>query len=225
MRFGMPGNVTPDPQRRPIAARERAWAQAVARVLIAARVSPNAISLAGLLFAIGAGLSLWSTGQTAGVARVAGFLAAAALIQLRLLCNMFDGMVAIGSGRQSPYGELYNDMPDRPADLAILLGAGYSLSAIPYGRELGWVAGTLAVLTAYVRVLGGSMGLRQRFTGPMAKPHRMAVMTVACVLSTLEPLVGWRGQTIALALVVVTAGAAWTIARRTSAIVAETKSK
>ncbi len=195
------------------------------RLLIAANVSPNAISLAGLVFGVGAGLLLASTGQTYGVARVAGFLGAAALIQLRLLCNMFDGMVAIDGGRQSPYGELFNDMPDRFADLAIMVGAGYSLTAIPYGRELGWLAGALAILTAYVRLVGASMGLRQSFAGPMAKPHRMAVITAACVLSTLEPLAGWRGETIALALIVVIAGSAVTIVRRTLQIVAAVSSR
>ncbi len=213
--------VSDGPQRRPIAARERPWAQAVTRALSAARVPPDAISLASLLFAIAAGFALWSTGQTHGAARVAGFLAAAALIQLRLACNMFDGMVAVEGGRRSPHGELFNDMPDRFADLAILAGAGYSLTTIPYGRELGWLAGALAVVTAYVRVLGGSMGLRQNFTGPMAKPHRMAVMTVACLLATFEPLAGWHGQTIAAALVVVIAGSLWTIVRRTRSIVAD----
>jgi phosphatidylglycerophosphate synthase len=217
--------MTPDPQRRPIAARDRPWAKAVTRGLIAAHVSPDAISLASLAFATAAGFALWSTGQSHGAARVAGFLAAAVLIQLRLACNMFDGMVAVESGRRSPYGELFNDMPDRFADLAILVGAGYSLTTIPYGRELGWVAGALAVIAAYVRVLGGSMGLRQNFTGPMAKPHRMAVMTVACLVATLEPVAGWHGQTIAAALVVVSAGAVWTIVRRTRSIVAEAASR
>ena len=138
---------------------------------------------------------------------------------------MLDGMVAIGSGRQSRTGELYNDMPDRFADLAILLGAGYSLTAMPWGRELGWLAGTLAILTAYVRLLGASMGLSQNFSGPMAKPHRMAVMTVACVLATLEPLFGWRGETIAIALAAIVVGSIVTIVRRTLWIVSGLSSR
>jgi phosphatidylglycerophosphate synthase len=99
-------------------------------------------------------------------------------------------MVAVEGGHRTPLGEVFNDMPDRLADLAILLGTGYALAAFPWGIQLGWLAGTLALLTAYVRLLGSSMGVRQYFVGPMAKPHRMAVLTVACVLSTLEPLLG-----------------------------------
>ena len=76
-----------------------------------------------------------------------------------------------------------------------MLGAGYSLDGVRLGARAGLAGGgTLAILTAYVRVLGGAIGTRQYFIGPMAKPQRMAVMTVACVLSVVEPLVGWRGE-------------------------------
>jgi phosphatidylglycerophosphate synthase len=156
-----------------------------------------------------------------GLTRALELLAAAACIQLRLLCNMLDGMVAIEGGRQTSYGELFNDMPDRFADIAIFVGAGYGLSAFSWGPALGWVTALLAVLSAYVRLLGGAMGARQYFSGPMAKPHRMAVMTVACVLSTLEPLTGWHGQLLAVALAVVALGSLATIVRRTLQIVAD----
>lgn len=210
-------------QRRPLATREKAWAKSLAQALDRAGVSPNAISIASLVFAIAAGFALWSSGALSGALRVGALLAAAALIQLRLLCNMLDGMVAVEGRRQTASGEIFNDMPDRFADVAILLGAGYSLRSFWWGAELGWLAAILAVLTAYVRLLGGSMGTRQYFIGPMAKPHRMATLTVACVASTLEPLVGWHGQIIALALALIVVGSLVTLARRTAAIVAELK--
>jgi phosphatidylglycerophosphate synthase len=138
---------------------------------------------------------------------------------------MLDGMVAIEGGRRTSYGEVFNDVPDRFSDLVTLVAAGYSLTAFSWGRELGWLAGTLAILTAYVRVLGGSMGVRQYFIGPMAKPHRMATLTIACLLSTLEPLVGWHGQIIAFALAIISAGAIVTLYRRTARIVADLKAR
>jgi len=217
--------LTPDPKRRPLATRERGWAKALARALNAAHISPDAISIASLVFAVGAAAALWASGQSFGVARAIELLAAAALIQLRLLCNMLDGMVAVEGGHRTPHGELFNDMPDRFADLAILVGAGYSLTAFTWGRELGWIAGVLAVLTAYARVLGASMGARHYFIGPLAKPQRMAVMTVACVLSVFEPLLGWRGQIVALALVIVAIGSLVTLLRRTLRIVAEVNAR
>jgi phosphatidylglycerophosphate synthase len=217
--------LTPDLQRRPLATRERGWAKALARALNAAGVSPDSISLTSVVFAVAAGVLLWQSGASYGVARVLELLGAAALIQLRLLCNMLDGMVAIEGGRRTPHGEILNDFPDRIADLAILLGAGYSLTAFGWGRELGWLAGALAILTAYVRLLGGAIGTRQYFIGPMAKPQRMAVMTIACVLSTLEPLVGWRGEVIAAALAAIVIGSVITLVRRTARIIADTNAR
>lgn len=214
-----------DPPRRPLATRQKAWAKAIASALNRAGVRPNAISIFSLLFAIGAGVLLWQSGYAAGIARIVELLGAAGCIQLRLLCNMLDGMVAIEGGHRTVYGEIYNDVPDRFADVAILVGAGYGLPAFAWGPALGWSAGTLAVLTAYVRLLGGAMGTPQFFTGPMAKPHRMATLTVACILSTFEPLVGWHGQLIALALGVIVAGACVTFARRTAQIVAALKAR
>jgi phosphatidylglycerophosphate synthase len=216
---------TLDPKRRPLAARERGWAKALARGLNSARISPDAISITSLVFAVGAAGALWASGRSGGVARILELLAAAALIQLRLLCNMLDGLVAVEGGHQTPHGELFNDMPDRFADFAILVGAGYSLTAFTWGSALGWIAGALAVLTAYTRVLGASMGARHYFLGPMAKPQRMAVMTIACVLSAFEPLLGWRGQIVALALALVAAGSLVTLIRRTLRIVAEVDSR
>lgn len=211
--------------RRPLKTRERAWARAGARWLTRAGVSPNAISLASLGFALLAATCLWSTAQAGIWTRSFFFLGAAACIQLRLLCNMFDGMVAIEGGRKTSYGELFNDMPDRFADIAILVAAGYAMPAASWGRELGWMAAILAVLTAYVRLLGGTLGVRQYFRGPMAKQHRMAVMTAACLISAALPGPNRHASIIGLALVIVVVGSAVTLARRTLCIVRDLKQR
>jgi phosphatidylglycerophosphate synthase len=213
------------PPRRPLKTRQRAWAQGLARVLTRAGVAPNAISMASLVFATAAGICLGWTQRAEGITRPALFLAAAACIQLRLLCNLLDGLVAIEGGRKTVYGEIFNDMPDRLADVVILVGAGYSIANFSWGRELGWLAAVLAVMTAYIRLLGGSMGVPQYFLGPMAKPHRMALLTAACVFSAFENYFGLGGQTMALALVLMVAGMLVTCARRTMRIVADLKKR
>lgn len=213
------------PPRRPLKTRQRAWAQGLARLLTHAGVAPNAISLASLVFAIAAGLCLAWTAQREGITRQLLFLGAAACIQIRLLCNMLDGLVAVEGGKRTVYGEIFNDMPDRFADVAILAGAGYSIAHYSWGHELGWLAATLAVITAYIRLLGGSMGVAQYFIGPMAKPHRMALLTAACVVSMFETYLGLGGKTIALALVVMVLGMLVTCVRRTARIVADLKKR
>lgn len=213
------------PPRRPLKTRQRAWAQALAKLLTRAGVAPNAISLASLVFAIVAGVCLAWTTRAGGLGRAGLFLAAAACIQLRLLCNMLDGMVAVEGGKRTVYGEILNDMPDRFADVAILVGAGYSIANFSWGRELGWLAATLAVITAYIRLLGGSMGVTQYFLGPMAKPHRMALLTGACVISVFENYLGLGGKTIALALILMVVGMLVTCVRRTLRIVSDLKKR
>jgi len=80
------------------------------------------------------------------------------------------------------------------------------------------------VLTAYVRLVGGSLGCQQRFIGPMAKQHRMATLTLTCLLSILEVIVaGYEGRVLALGLAVIGIGAAITVVRRVNLIAAELK--
>jgi phosphatidylglycerophosphate synthase len=141
-------------------------------------------------------------------------VAAAAAIQLRLLCNLLDGLLAVEGGLQSKTGELYNDVPDRFADVLVIVAAGYAI-AWDWGGPLGWAAAAAALLTAYVRVLGGALGTPQHFFGPMAKPQRMAVLTAACLLSLVElGASDLEGRVLAAALVVVLVGSLLTFARR-----------
>ncbi|MFN2385344.1 MAG: CDP-alcohol phosphatidyltransferase family protein [Thermoanaerobaculia bacterium] len=208
-----------EPSRRPLKTRQRRWARELAARLARRGVAPDTVSIASVLFAALAGLAFSLSVEGDGGTCVLCLLAAAAGIQLRLLCNMVDGLIAVEGGRASPAGEVYNDLPDRIADAFVFVGAGIALRRIPGGVTLGWLAALLAFLTAYVRVLGGSLGLQQSFAGPMAKQHRMFVMTVACVTAAVEAAVSRSPRTLYAALVLVVAGSAYTAAARTRAIV------
>jgi len=216
--------LSTDPStRRPIRARESGWAAFVARRLLQAGLRPNAVSLASVVFALGAGACL-ALGPGAGLPVVGhvGLLAlAAACIQLRLLCNLFDGMLAIEGRLKSRSGVIFNEVPDRFADLFVLAGAGYGILWTPWGVSLGWAAAGLALITAYIRVFGAAEGAGQHFCGPMAKQHRMAVMTAACLLAAVEAALGGTGQVMTLALAVVAGGCVVTIVRRLRRIARE----
>jgi phosphatidylglycerophosphate synthase len=206
------------PARRPLKTRDTAWAKGLARWLAARRVPPNAISLASLAFAgLGAAAMLAAPAVQPSV-RAGLFLAAAVCIQLRLLCNLLDGMVAVEGGLGSPSGDVYNELPDRIADPLLIVPAGYACG-LAWGPELAWTAALLALLTAYVRALGGSLGLQQGFQGPMAKPHRMAAMTLGLVGAAVLVPWGLEGAVLALVLALIAVGAGVTLIRRTRAIV------
>jgi phosphatidylglycerophosphate synthase len=211
--------------RRPLKTRQRAWAGALARLLVRGRISPNAISLASIFFALGGAVALYFSANFISAERAVLLVAAIAGIQGRLLCNMLDGMVAIEGGRQTKSGEIFNDLPDRIADALIFIAAGYAARQHPFGIEMGYLAAVLAVFTAYVRMLGGASGLKQSFIGPMAKQHRMATLTVACVLSIFETTLLSAGTVLWAALIVINFGCLVTIGRRTARIARELESR
>jgi phosphatidylglycerophosphate synthase len=198
--------------RRPLQSRQSRWATTLAGWLTHRRVTPNTISLASVVVSALAGGCLAATGSVRNVSPAPLLVIAAVAIQLRLLCNLLDGMVAIEGGMKTTSGELYNDVPDRISDPLILVGAGYGVAWGAWGPTLGWLAATLAIMTAYVRVLGVSVGARAHFTGPMAKQHRMATLTVACVVGALEAVLvqPYAGVAVGIALVIVVAGSALT---------------
>jgi phosphatidylglycerophosphate synthase len=205
--------------RRPIATRDRKWAQATTAWLASQNVSPNAISIAGICACIVAGIAL-------GMTSIADYrilwLIAALGAQLRLTANMLDGMVAIASRRTSKTGELYNEVPDRISDAAVFIGAGYAWGG---NVTLGYVATILAIFTAYVRAAGKIAGAPNEFCGPMAKQHRMLVITLICVYAAITPR-SWQMITfnnsqiglMTLGLVVIITGCVITVIRRVGRI-------
>lgn len=189
--------------RRPLKTRDSRWAQNLAAALARRRITPNAISVAGMVFATIGGLALLTL-QCGCLPQSAALLIGVAGIQLRLLCNLLDGMVAVEGGLKGKAGDLFNEAPDRYADIVLLAGAGYGIGA-PW---LGWMASAAAVLTAYVRAFGSSLAQGQDFCGPFAKPHRMFFLTVGCFGAIAHrPALEW-------ALWLIAAGAFFTAIRR-----------
>jgi phosphatidylglycerophosphate synthase len=203
--------------RRPIAARELAVSRRIASWLAAHGVSANAISVAGMAAGLAAGACFSLTAAWPDYARPF-WLLGAVCVQLRLLANMFDGMVAIETQTASPVGELFNEVPDRISDTATLIGLGYSAGGIPV---LGYWAAIAAIFTAYVRDLGKVAGAPQDYSGPMAKQQRMFVATVVAVYLGLAPN-SWQIQRIgaldgglsACALLLIIMGSIVTAVRR-----------
>lgn len=196
--------------RRPISARESAWARRMADWLARGGVTPNRISLWGMAFGVWSGVLLSCTRTDQLV--IVCWLGGAILAGLRLLANMLDGMVAERLKKSSAVGALFNEVPDRVSDAAILLGLGYAQDSLPW---LGWLAALLAVMTAYVRAQLAVAGAPQDFGGPMAKPHRMVVVMAAAVLASAGKLLEMNTALVPeIALSVIGAGSAITVWRR-----------
>lgn len=197
--------------RRPIASRDTGWARWLTRALARRSVTPNQISIASMGFATAAGLCLWLGAGAEGWLRILLLLGAALCCQLRLICNLMDGLVAVEAGKGTPDGAFWNEAPDRVSDMVILAGLGYG-TGMP---SLGWAAAAIAILTAYIRELGRATTGENDFCGPMAKPHRMAAVTLAAVIAAF-----WSAAPILqAALWIIAIGGAVTVIRRSHRII------
>lgn len=195
--------------RRPIAARDLGVTRRMAAALVARGTSPNGISVAGMAAGMAAGLAFAAVAWWPGAA-TPFWLAGALLVQARLLANLLDGMVAIGRGVASPVGELFNEVPDRVSDTAVLLGLGVAAGSL----ALGLGAALAAMLTAYVRTAARAAGAPMDFAGPMAKQHRMALATGLALWCAVVPG-DWGGAWAAWAvLLAITLGSVLTAWRR-----------
>ncbi|MCC9608470.1 CDP-alcohol phosphatidyltransferase family protein [Blastopirellula sp. JC732] len=208
--------------RRPLKSRQWPFFQWLAAKLANSGVTPNAISVSSVFAAVLAGICLAATSQVESeLLRRGLWLAGAVFIQLRLIANLLDGMVAVEGGKASAVGELFNEVPDRLSDPAILIGAGLAYGGNPIA---GMAAALIAVFVAYVRAIGASVGVGQVFLGPFAKQQRMALMTLTCVACALLPD-AWQPihsdtqmGIAAVALLIVCLGGLVTAVRRLSVI-------
>lgn len=172
-------------------------------------LKPNTVSVLGIVCAAGGGGAALMAVRSDSA--WVFWLLAAVGVQLRLFCNMMDGLLAVEGGLKSATGELFNEIPDRIDDALILVPLGYA-GGTDWSIALGWAAMGGSVLTAYVRALGASITGKHDFCGPMAKPHRMFTVTLACLgmaASGWTPLVMWT-------IAVINAGIVITFWRRVS---------
>jgi CDP-diacylglycerol--glycerol-3-phosphate 3-phosphatidyltransferase len=178
----------------------------VRRWCIAAGVRPRHLTWLGV-----------AAGSLAGVAvatRPAGLFTAAmvsALVVARLACANLDGGLARDTGASTRWGAVENELGDRLADLAMLVGLVAAASSswanlslpIDAGPELGFLVLLAATLPSWVALAVTAAGGHRINGGPMGKTERCAVVVVAA-------LSGWY----VAAIVVITIGSVWTALSR-----------
>jgi phosphatidylglycerophosphate synthase len=210
------------PARRPVAARQSGAVRDLAREIARLGLRPNQVSVASVVLSALAGACIVAGAHVHGSAGRALLLAGALLIPVRLLCNVLDGLLAVEGGLRTPSGAVFNELPDRLSDLILCVCAGYAAGG-PWGMALGWSAGSLAVLTAYVRALAGSLGAHEDFGGPMAKQQRMWTLAFAAAVAATLP--ADVGTLFLWTLGVIAAGCAVTIALRTLHLIRELETR
>ena len=146
-------------------------------LLIALRVTPNAVSVAGL----------------AGNAAVGALVASGALLPggivllLASALDLFDGALARATGRAGPIGALLDSTLDRFSEVIVLFGVlVYELDR--GNREesaLVFVAVAGSLLVSYVRSRAGELGVTLT-EGLLTRPERVALLAAGLITGWLR---------------------------------------
>jgi len=183
--------------------RFQALLRPASRALLAAGVSPNAVTLAALALSVmlGAALAIWPAS-----AWVLAALPVALL--LRMALNAVDGMMAREGGQESKLGFVLNEAGDILADAAIYFPFALALG-VPVLLSGGFVV--LAVAAEAAGICGLATGAGRRYDGPFGKSDRAAAIGILAIVAAAGvPLAGWVGWAFAA----LTAAAAITVINR-----------
>jgi phosphatidylglycerophosphate synthase len=209
--------LDPDVARRPTTVLlgywVRDWAMWVIgpleRVLVAARVSPDALNVAGALMGLAAGVAYALRAPAA-----AGWC-----VLLGGLADILDGRIARRRGIASSYGEFLDSMLDRFAEVFAFVGLTLYFAAWPWALLATALAAGSSLLVSYARAKGGEVGVSCR-GGVMQRAERLVTLAVASLLDgVVTAAAGWRpGMLLAAAVGVIGVGALGTAIYRTVAI-------
>jgi CDP-diacylglycerol--glycerol-3-phosphate 3-phosphatidyltransferase len=144
----------------------------VAYPLVSAGISPNHITVAGMLLSLAAGVVFAS-----GAIFWGGML-----LWASALMDPIDGTVARLSGKVSRFGALLDSTLDRYSELFVFFGLMFYFRG---GRMLFVVMLALmgSIMVSYVKARAESLGQKE-FRGLMQRPERIILLIAGTVLNT-----------------------------------------
>lgn len=131
------------------------------------RVNPNAVSWAGFLAAVGAGVGFFLGGSW--------FLGLALIL---LLANSYldalDGKIAKMAGKASARGDFLDHVLDRYADVVML--GGVALNAMYCDLRVGTLALLGVLLTSYMGTQAQAVGQGRAYGGILGRADRLVLL-------------------------------------------------
>lgn len=149
----------------------------VAKGLVRLYVSPNHVTVAGLVAMAGSGVLLArGSFRGAGVALLVGGL-----------CDMLDGAVARTSGKSSSFGAFFDSTSDRLAELLFFAGLLVYFTGVEPSVQyalLTFLAAGGSLLVSYTRARAEGLGIDCQ-VGMMERPERMVLLLIACFVGAI----------------------------------------
>ena len=153
----------------------------IIRLLMRARITPNQLTLAGLVLAI-----------IAGVSAAIGWLPLAAIVLLLSgFLDALDGELARQSESQTPFGAFLDSICDHYGDFAVYLGIAWQTL---HSGEHATVLLTLvamfgSLVGSQIRSRAGMMGLDTKDVGVFTRAERIIVLVLGLLTGFLMPAI------------------------------------
>lgn len=149
-------------------------------------LSPNTISILGLIFGISSGITYWAAGVLpADLGTLRAYLILALLLLLFSgACDALDGAIARIRGEETAFGGFVDSIIDRYVDSVVLLG-------LTLGGFCDLVWGVLALvgslLTSYVRARAESLGVSMESIGLVERAERIMILSISSLVEIIWP--------------------------------------
>jgi CDP-diacylglycerol---glycerol-3-phosphate 3-phosphatidyltransferase len=151
--------------------------------LIESRLTPNAISMTGLVLNVAAAVLIWEQ----------QFVIAGIVFILGSVCDTLDGRYARTSGKGTPFGAFLDSTLDRIEEGVVLTAVAYYFAET--GKDLAVAAVVVAVLASlmvsYTRARAEALGVACK-VGLATRAVRVAIISAGVLfadLGVLEPAV------------------------------------
>jgi CDP-diacylglycerol--glycerol-3-phosphate 3-phosphatidyltransferase len=155
-------------------------------------ISPNTLTVIGLLFNIVAAIILIAGGENPNRYELSYIGWAGAMILFGGLFDMLDGYVAKTQGKTSTFGALFDSVLDRYSELVMFLGIMYFLVAHHYffSSVVTFIALTGSVMVSYTRARAEGLGI-DCSVGFMQRPIRIILIGFSALFTgILNSIVG-----------------------------------
>ncbi|WP_434056342.1 phosphatidylinositol phosphate synthase [Georgenia wangjunii] len=183
----------------------------VARLLVRAGVSPDAVTVVGTAAVVGVALWLIPTGH---------FVAASLVIGVLVLADSIDGQMARMLGRSSRWGAFLDSTLDRASDAAIFAGLVVWAARREDDLALALALACLVLgsVVPYARARAEGLGLTA--SGGIAERADRLFLVLAAVLAVGLGLPAW---VLTAALGVLAAASLYTVGQRMAAVRRQTR--
>jgi len=154
--------------RRPI--------EPLAGLLLKMGLTPNALTMTGLILSMGAGLAIMR-GRLVG---------AGLLLMAGGLCDILDGSMARRGGRSTLRGAFLDSTLDRISEIAVFFGLLFFYKERMAFQAWVFLALTGSLMTSYARARAEGLGLSAK-VGLLERPERVVLLILALLFYTWTP--------------------------------------